>query len=185
MKLDHDRIAIVLRGPPGAGKTPIANAICSRISVPTKFVVLDEGWCAGEKRFDPTTRYDDLRSSADVLIVELGWAEPSPPLFAGATLNPSEWLRVLEEERRRVFMFLLWTPLGHTLARKTGRMDLLYAALAHERYMPGNVCSATAFAVRLGHRGNEVLHDTSMKSVDDVAEEVLRAAGIIERTGQR
>jgi CopG antitoxin of type II toxin-antitoxin system len=76
------------------------------------------------------------------LIGKLGWGEPNPPLFSGATINSEEWIAVLAAGRRRVFIFLLWTPLSETLARKMGRMGLAYAARMHGKYDHVTACSS-------------------------------------------
>lgn len=170
--------AIVLRGPPGAGKTPVAEELRCRLAIPSAFVRLDDGWCAGERRFVGRGRYEDLHDPAAVLIVELGWGEPNPPSFFGATMNPAEWISVLEADRRRVLMFLLWTPLSETLVRKAGRMDLAYAAQAHERYDRGNACSSPAFLARLGSRYHETVIDTSTQTINETPAQILHSAGL-------
>lgn len=178
ISISEQGIAIVLRGPPGAGKTPIAEELRSRLTLSSAFVRLDDGWCAGEQRFLGQARYNDLHDPAAVLIVELGWGEPNPPSFFGATMNPAEWVAVLKADRRRVFMFLLWTPLSETLARKTGRMDLAYATQAHGKYDQGNACSSPAFLARLGGCYYETMIYTSTQTVNETAAQILRSVGL-------
>jgi hypothetical protein len=57
-------------------------------------------------------------------------------------------------------------------------MNLLYAALAHERYSSGNACSSSAFLARLDSGIREVVIDTSVQAVEDTTLAVLREIGI-------
>jgi energy-coupling factor transporter ATP-binding protein EcfA2 len=91
-------VGIVLRGPPGAGKTSVAKALLSLLGAELSgFIVLDQGWLPGEFRFvGGLSRYDDLRAfRRRVLILELGWGEPLGEVFPGATRNPAEWAEVV------------------------------------------------------------------------------------------
>jgi hypothetical protein len=125
-----------------------------------------------------TTRYADLHCPSDVLVVELGWGEPDPPTFLGATKNPQEWMTRLEQDGRSVSLFLLWISRDLTVARKTGKMDPLYAALAHERYMPDRPCSSVGFLSRLQTPRTETVIDTSSQDVQTTAAQVMRSAGV-------
>lgn len=167
------KVAIVLRSPPGAGKTPVADEIRRRLRVTTGFVRLDDFWCPGEKRFAGHCRYWDLLDNSDVLIVELGYGEPSPEEFFGASRNPGEWLNILETAGREVFFFLLWIPVAETIRRKQGRMDPAYAREAHQRYDEGNVCSQTAFLTRLPRRFPELLIRTDQQPLQVTVDQIL------------
>jgi hypothetical protein len=169
------KIAIVLRGPPGAGKTTIACEIRRRLKVTTGFVMLDTFWYPGEKRFEGHCRYWDLIDDCDALIIELGYGEPEPEKFFGATKNPGEWLHILEAGGREVFFFLLWAPIAESLLRKQGRMESSYAREAHQRYDDGNACSQSVFIPRLLRPVFEPLIRTDQHSIQATADQILAA----------
>ena len=81
------KIALILRGPPGAGKSTVAKILLA-LCPSSVWVELDRHWGKGEKRFLKSGRYWDLRDPRKVLIVELGWGEPLGGRFPGATRNP-------------------------------------------------------------------------------------------------
>ena len=81
------KVAIVLRGPPGAGKSNVARAL-ELLHSNSGRVELDQYWGIGEKRFVGSCRYWDLRNPPDFLIVELGYGEPDGEAFPGATKCP-------------------------------------------------------------------------------------------------
>jgi hypothetical protein len=101
------RVAIILRGPPGAGKSRVATLIQERCSW-VRHVTLDDGWGPGEFRYrGGRLRYQDLAHAAEqVLLVELGWGEPLDQSSPGATTNPDEWYKVLLNAGRFVRPFL-------------------------------------------------------------------------------
>lgn len=53
------RIAVTLRGPPGAGKTTVANELRKHFP-DSQIVSLDKYWGKGEMRFQSCCRYSDL-----------------------------------------------------------------------------------------------------------------------------
>jgi hypothetical protein len=111
-------IAIVLHGPPCAGKTTISKQIRQRHSQATH-ISLDEGWSAGEVRYrGGTGRYaDPATAQATVLIVEIGCGEPVDLAFPGATRAANEWVDVIRGSGRTLFPFLVWAEWQDEIAR--------------------------------------------------------------------
>jgi hypothetical protein len=113
------KLAVILRGPPAIGKTTTTKLLSEKIAPGTcERVDLDAGWGVHEgKRLPPGEgRYSDLKSDADLLVVELACGEPGGGV-SGATLNPREWVSILEKEGREIHAFLLWTDLETWRAR--------------------------------------------------------------------
>jgi hypothetical protein len=148
------KLAIVLRGAPGTGKTTLSNTLRQHFGLlKASHAKLDDGWGQGEKRFAGRDRYGDLRGQPDVLLIELGYGEPLGESFAGATKNPREWLSVIENDGRAVVFFVLDIDRPECLYRVAARGDLSprYAEIAWERYAPGGICSSQAFSSRSGY----------------------------------
>ena len=124
---EHQKLAIILRGPPATGKSTVAEAICASARTcgySAKVVNLDQGWLAHERpsRHGGPARYPELVScSEDLLVVELAQGEPSLLGVAGegATHNPLEWLSLIMPEWQ-VFSFLLWADWDQLSARLRG-----------------------------------------------------------------
>jgi hypothetical protein len=173
------KVAVVLRGPPGAGKSQVASALQVHYAQSSR-VELDRYWGPGEQRYAGTCRYGDLRNQPDVLIVELGYGEPAGESFPGATKNPREWVGILENDGREVFFFLLDIQESESLKRVSNRNDLplAYAKLAHDRYKPGGVCSSAVFSVLLGAAHAE---ETISTEQQDLAATVAR---IVTKVGK-
>jgi hypothetical protein len=122
-------VAIVLHGPPGAGKTQTISELCGRHTSGTVRVVsLDDGWLASGPqahtfRYRPgQDRYRELREATEpVLLIELACGEPEDLTFPGATRRPDEWVDVLRQAGRRLFVFLLWTDWDDAVQRLTDR----------------------------------------------------------------
>ena len=122
------RSAVVLRGPPGAGKTTIGKKLVqSLLGIETDLIILDRGWGKGEYRFvGGSGRYADLRGHASaVLALELGWGEPEGEEFAGATRNPREWYDVLQSEGRDIVLVRLEASETNLVARVRSRASAL------------------------------------------------------------
>ncbi len=105
------KIAVILRGPPAIGKSSVTRLLAQKmLPGTTKQIDLDQGWGRDQNwRFSAGPgRYADLKATEDLLVLELGCGEPCAGV-AGATLNPREWVSILEAEGRQVHAFLLWT----------------------------------------------------------------------------
>jgi hypothetical protein len=166
------KVAVVLRGPPGAGKSNVANAL--QVLYPKNSrVELDRFWGDGQQRFLGNCRYWDLSNQADLLIIELGFGEPVGEVFPGATKNPREWIAVLERDNRIVLFFYLEVSEAEALSRVAQRVDLSpsYAKLADARYQPGGVCSSKVFSALIGSPHSEEVIDTEK---NDLASTVAR-----------
>jgi hypothetical protein len=174
------KTAIVLRGPPCGGKTKVKDILLRELRS-THFVSLDDGWGKGEVRFRGVDPYADLRVNADALIIELGFGEPVGETSAGATRDPSGWLRVLEDEGRTMHLFLLKPPLGEVFRRiehDRNPDSQVYFRCAALRYEPNGVCSAEVFKERLGGAYREICVDTSLESESETARRIMNAIGV-------
>src|SRR6266851_3143086 len=108
------RHAIILRGPPAIGKSCVTRLLIAKIPCgQSKWIDLDDGWGKAQNKRYPSRegRYADLKTPEDFLILELCCGEPGDCSFSGATRNPREWVSILENERREIRAFLLWTDL--------------------------------------------------------------------------
>lgn len=126
------RIAVVVRGPMGSGKTTLIAALGRRLDragVAWRKVSLDKGWCRGEFRFrGGPGRYRDLRGGPEALIVELGFGEPQGGRRRGATRRPEEWASVLKKARRETVLVRLSLPWSVRSTRIVGREGSLRPA---------------------------------------------------------
>jgi hypothetical protein len=177
------KLAIVLRGAPGTGKTTIRNALRHHFGhARTALVSLDDGWGQGERRFVGFARYADLANQPDVLVLELGYGEPQGEAFGGATKNPREWLAPLEEEGRDVYSFVLNVDRSECLQRVAARGNMLswYAAAAWDRYAPGGVCSSGEFSRRLPETFAETIIDTRASDLAASVAQIIQTVGAID-----
>jgi hypothetical protein len=81
------RKAVILRGPPGVGKSAVCTVLRGHLGPSGRHVNLDAYWGRGEWRYaQPEFRYADLQLAAEpVLVVELAWGEPDGLAVPGAT----------------------------------------------------------------------------------------------------
>ncbi len=116
------KIAIIIRGSVGVGKSTAADGIQKALGSRVSKVTLDDGWAEGEFRYaGDSTRYSDLVSESPILLVELAYGEPAGDVFPGATKNPAEWADILRKDRREIFLFKLsadWETTRKHLARR-------------------------------------------------------------------
>lgn len=168
------RVAIVLRGAPGAGKSPVADALRERYTLPkSSHVSLDTFWGPGQKRFAGHCRYWDLRDQPDVLIIELGYGEPHGGSFLGATKNPREWVSILENDGREIFFFLLQVSQCEGQRRKKAKGDPVYSPEVYKRYEADGECSHTVFSALLGNGHLEEPIDTEKTDVPGMVDRIV------------
>jgi len=163
------KIAVVLRGPPSIGKTSVTNLLAAKLLPGSmKGIDLDDGWGKDQNRRFPAGagRYADLKTPEDLLVLELGCGEPGGGVL-GATLNPREWVSILESERRQIHAFLLWTDYGtwqKRLLMKVPQGDLG----AHDYYRLFERDEWMQFPAKAGMA--EELIDTTMINQQQVAD---------------
>jgi len=173
-------VAIVLRGAPGAGKSPVTDALQERYSLSkSSRVSLDTFWGTGQKRFAGYCRYWDLRDQPDVLIIELGYGEPAGQSFAGATKNPREWVSILENDGREIFFFLLHVSQSEGNQRKIAKGEKPYPSEVYNRFKPGGVCSSPVFSALLGNGHSEDPIDTETTNVARMVDRIVTKVGSV------
>jgi hypothetical protein len=115
--------AIILRGPPGVGKSAVRTMLRGDLGDSTRFIHLDAYWGKGEWRYaQPEFRYADiLLAKEPILMVELAWGEPEGLAFPGATRGADEWMGILRWAKREIYPFLLVADWNDILKRLTDR----------------------------------------------------------------
>ncbi len=173
-------VAIVLRGAPGAGKSPVADALRKRYPLSkSSHVSLDTFWGPGQKRFVGHCRYWDLLDQPEVLIIELGYGEPAGGSFLGATKNPREWVSVLENDGREIFFFLLHVSQSEGARRKKAKRDPVYRLEVYKRYEREGECSHIVFSALLGNGHSEETIDTEKTSLDSTVDQIVTKVGSV------
>jgi hypothetical protein len=174
------RVAIVLRGAPGAGKSPVTDALRERYPLSkSSRVSLDTCWGPGEKRFAGHCRYWDLCDQPDVLIIELGHGEPTDRSFLGATKNPREWVSILENDGREIFFFLLQVSQCEGQRRKKAKGDHVYSPEVYKRFEAEGECSHTVFSALLGNGHLEEPIDTEKTDVAGMVDRIVTKVGSV------
>jgi len=118
-----ERRAIILRGPPGVGKSAVCRVLGRHFGKSSRHINLDAYWGEHEWRYtQPDFRYADMQLAPEaVLIVELAWGEPAGLKFPGATRAAEEWLVPLKQSGRKVHLFFLTADWNDILTRLTER----------------------------------------------------------------
>lgn len=174
------RVAIVLRGAPGSGKSPVADALREPYPLSmSSHVSLDTLWGPGQKRFAGHCRYSDLRDQPDVLIIELGYGEPKGKSFLGATKNPREWVSILENDGREIFFFLLQVSQSEGDQRKKAKGEPPHHPEAYDRYEAGRECSHMVFSGLLGKGHSEETIDTEKTNVAGMVDRIVTKVGSV------
>ncbi len=182
MSTSSVRKAIILRGPPGVGKSAVCTVLRGHLGKSARHINLDSYWGKGEWRYaQPEFRYADLQIATDpVLVVELAWGEPDGLVFPGATRGAGEWIGILQRVKREVFPFFLTADWNDILKRLTARhgQDSHHDILAelgrasfyehhHHLFSYPDIPGVTERTI-----------DTTGKSAESVAEVILKVAGV-------
>lgn len=176
------RKAIILRGPPGVGKSAICKLLQAHLGDTSRHINLDAYWGKGEWRYaQPAFRYADLQLATEpVLVVELAWGEPDGLIFPGATRGAAEWMDILHQARRELFPFFLTADWGDILKRLTERHGHdshhnVFAELGrasfyeHKHYL-------FSYPESLGITERTI--DTTGQTTESVADVIVQAAGL-------
>lgn len=172
--------AIILRGPPGVGKSAVRNLLRQHLGDSARFINLDSYWEKNEWRYaEPDFRYADLQLATEpVLLVELAWGEPDNLAFPGATRGANEWVSILRKVNREIFPFLLtadWNDIVNRLTHRHGDhadvLDQLGRASFYEHHHPMfTYPSIPGFIERT--------INTSNRTEESVANEIKKVVGI-------
>jgi broad-specificity NMP kinase len=174
--------AIILRGPPGVGKSAIRNVLRAHLGKSARYINLDAYWGKDEWRYSqPDFRYADLQLAKEpVLVVELAWGEPDGLTFPGATRGANEWMSILQKAKREIFPFFLTAEWNDILKRLTDR---------HGHEANHNILAELGRASFYEHKHylfsypeipgiTERTIDTTGKTAESVAEVIRKVAGV-------
>jgi len=174
--------AIILRGPPGVGKSAVRKQLQAHLGKSARHIDLDAYWGKGEWRYaQPEFRYADLQLATEpVVLVEFAWGEPDGLEFPGATRGAHEWMGILQRAKREIFPFFLTAEWGDILKRLTAR---------HGREGHHNILAELGRASFYEHKHylfsypdvpgvKERTIDTTGKAAESVAEVIMRVAGV-------
>lgn len=178
----HVHKAIILRGPPGVGKSAVRNQLQGRLGKSARYINLDLYWGKDEWRYaQPEFRYADLQLAAEpILLVELAWGEPEGLLFPGATRGAHEWMGILQKAKREIYPFFLtaeWKDILNRLTERHGQRGL-HSVLAelgrasfyeHKHYL---------FSYPAIPGVTERTIDTTGKTAESVAEAIRKVTGL-------
>jgi hypothetical protein len=174
--------AIILRGPPGVGKSAVRDLLRSHLGRTVRSINLDSYWGKDEWRYAQADfRYADLQLSPEpVLLVELGWGEPAGLAFPGATRGANEWVDILHKANRKIYPFLLIAEWNDILKRLIAR---------HGHHMNQSVLDQLARASFFEHKHylftypeipgfTELTIDTTGRTEESVTDEIKKLAGV-------
>ena len=174
--------AIILRGPPGVGKSAVRVVLREHLGQSARYINLDAYWGKGEWRYmEPAFRYADLQLATEpVLVVELAWGEPDGLVFPGATTGADEWIGILQRAKREIFLFFLtaeWTDILKRLRDRHGHdgHDNVLAELGRASFYEHK---HHLFSYPAIPGITERTIDTTGKTADSVAKEIIKVAGI-------
>ncbi|MDA4136820.1 MAG: ATP-binding protein [Thaumarchaeota archaeon] len=161
------KIAVVIRGPSGAGKTPLIKELTRNLSkeIRVRCIILDRH--SGVSSNHRPRSYHNLDSlSEDCILVELGDG-------GDATRNPQKWVDKLTSQGYAVYLFLLEATLDELRKRTATRADWTDAFTVGSwncyRYDPNFI----DFAKKLGLP--QVVLDTLQTNTSEAAQTVLKS----------
>jgi hypothetical protein len=174
--------AIILRGPPGVGKSAVREVLQRQLGKSARHINLDAFWGKGEWRYSlPEFRYADLQLATEpVLLVELAWGEPEGLSFPGATKGANEWVEILRKVKREIFPFLLtaeWEDILKRLMDRHGR-DTHHNALAELGRASFYEHKHRLFTYPEIPGFTERPIDTTGKTAESVADEIKKLAAL-------
>jgi broad-specificity NMP kinase len=174
--------AIILRGPPGVGKSAVRDQLRSHLGKSVRHINLDAYWGKGEWRYEqPEFRYADLQLATEpVLVVEFAWGEPDGLVFPGATRGAHEWMGILQKAKRQIFPFFLtadWNDILQRLTERHGRDSHhnVFAELGRASFYEHN---HYLFSYPETPGITERTIDTTGKTAESVAEMIKKVAGV-------
>jgi hypothetical protein len=161
------RIAIVIRGPSGAGKTRLCSELASIISkkMSVKSITLDKH--SGVSSNHRPRSYHNLdHLNDDCLLIELGDG-------GDATRNPQKWAEKLTSQRYSIHLFLLDAPLDELRKRTATRTDWkdVYTLASWNSYRYNPNFSGLPKKLNL----NQPVIDTTQTSTSEAAQIVLKS----------
>jgi GTPase SAR1 family protein len=161
------KVAVVVRGPAGAGKTPLIKELVKDLSkeMSIKCITLDHH--SGVSSNHRPRNYHNLHSlSEDCILIELGDG-------GDATRNPQKWVSKLTSQGYSVHLFLLEAPLDELRKRTAIRTDwtdvFTVGSWNCYRYDPNFI----DFAKKLGL--TQPVIDTLQTSTSESAQIVLKS----------
>ncbi|BCU70366.1 AAA family ATPase [Stygiolobus caldivivus] len=101
-----DKIAIIIRGPPGTGKTTVIKelerVLFDKYHIKCELEILDRFDFKEEQRNN--RKYINLKNilsrDPQCILIELAWGD-------GATSKPNEWVELLRQKGFKIFLFRL------------------------------------------------------------------------------
>jgi hypothetical protein len=162
------KIAVVLRGPMGVGKSTVADQVCRLLNAGAKIVLDDHYEARGRERDALFTGRQN-----DALVIELGCGEPLDLTFNGFTRDAEAWCGLLRQAGREVYFFKLWADWATVHQNMASRRSshLLSATLWHRAYSTG----LDIVTLPSPLRGLEQTINVDSKSPTQVAEEIVAA----------
>jgi len=161
------KVAIVIRGPPGAGKTSLIRELEANVSKEMTVRCLTLDHHSGAPSNHRPRNYHNMGSlSEDCVLIELGDG-------GDATRNPDKWVGKLTSQGYSVHLFLLKAPLDELRKRTSIRKDwldgLTLGSWNSYRYDQNFI----GFHKKLGLDQVEI--DTTQATSSEAAEIILRS----------
>jgi hypothetical protein len=181
---DAERIAVILHGPPAAGKSMISAEICRRLGAEAKAINLDDGWGGPDDQRDRSraSGYSDIQGATErVLVIELAYGEPAAANGKGATREAERWVNLLREDGRKLYAYLLWRTwpdAGQQLFRRDGMNRDFFLARLNTYMLYVQLDDRTRFSAAVGLEEHKIV--VSGRSINDVAREIMTRSGLLQ-----